>query len=180
MNTESKHDVVGVASHDLLAAPFALFDGATYYPAPGWMGHRGQYATIEAAAADGQKYADEQYGWWQVVDLRTLKIVAGEGSGHTGLFGACPANPSANVKEHAPLSARASVDHGVKVGVTEEHENRPADRGCCVSTCSASSIFRFDRRHIRELLRPEVLARVSPSTDYLHCSEPSRLRDSYS
>jgi hypothetical protein len=43
-----------------------------------------------------------------------------------------------NVKEHAPLSARASVDHGVEVENTHEHENRAADRGCCVSTCSAS------------------------------------------
>ena len=47
----------------------------------------------------------------------------------------------ANVKEHAPLSAGASVDHGVDVGITEDHVNRAADRGCCVSTCSASSIW---------------------------------------
>jgi hypothetical protein len=44
-----------------------------------------------------------------------------------------------NVKEHAPLSARASVDHGVEVKTTDKHVNRAADRGCCVSTCSASS-----------------------------------------
>jgi len=44
--------------------------------------------------------------------------------------------PLPNVKEHAPLSARASVDHGVEVESTGEHENRAADRGCCVSTCS--------------------------------------------
>ena len=71
--------------------PFALFSGATYYPAPGWQGHCGQFATIEDAAVLGKKMADEMFGWWQVVDLRELKIVAGEGSGHTGLFGACPA-----------------------------------------------------------------------------------------
>ena len=46
----------------------------------------------------------------------------------------------ANVKEHATLSARAHVDHGVEVGITDEHVNRAADRGCCVSTCWASSI----------------------------------------
>ena len=46
-----------------------------------------------------------------------------------------------NVKEHAPLSAGASVDHEVVVGITDEHVNRAADRGCCVSTCSASSFF---------------------------------------
>ena len=36
----------------------------------------------------------------------------------------------ANVKEHAPLSARAHVDHGVEVITKEDHENRKADRGC--------------------------------------------------
>lgn len=37
---------------------------------------------------------------------------------------------SANVKEHATLSARARVDHGVGVETTGDHENRAADRGC--------------------------------------------------
>jgi hypothetical protein len=46
----------------------------------------------------------------------------------------------ANVKEHATLSAGANVDHRVEVEATEDHENREADRGCCVSTCSASVI----------------------------------------
>lgn len=48
---------------------------------------------------------------------------------------------SSNVKEHAPLSAGAGVDHGVEVETTSGHENRAADRGCCVSTCWASSFF---------------------------------------
>ena len=48
-------------------------------------------------------------------------------------------NSLANVKEHAPLSAGASVDHGVEVQATEDHINRAADRGCCVSSCSESS-----------------------------------------
>ena len=45
-----------------------------------------------------------------------------------------------NVKEHATLSAGASVDHGVGIEATEDHVNRAADRGCCVSPCCASSI----------------------------------------
>ena len=49
--------------------------------------------------------------------------------------------PSPNVKEHATLSAGAGVDHGIEVGNREEHVNRAADRGCCVSTCSASSFL---------------------------------------
>jgi hypothetical protein len=44
---------------------------------------------------------------------------------------------TATVKEDAPLSARASIDHGGKAKTTEDHVNRAADRGCCVSTCSA-------------------------------------------
>jgi len=40
-----------------------------------------------------------------------------------------------NVKEHATLSAGASVDHGVEVETTEDHVNRAADRGCRVSSC---------------------------------------------
>lgn len=46
---------------------------------------------------------------------------------------ACLSN---NVSEHAPLSAGASVDHGVEVETTQEHEDRGADRGCCDSACS--------------------------------------------
>ncbi len=36
----------------------------------------------------------------------------------------------ANVKEHATLSARAHVDHGVEVRARKGHVNRAADRGC--------------------------------------------------
>ena len=46
-----------------------------------------------------------------------------------------------NVKEHATLSAGASVDHGVEVETTGNHVNRTADRGCCVSPCSASDLL---------------------------------------
>ena len=44
----------------------------------------------------------------------------------------------ANAKEHATLSAGASVDHGVEVETTGEHVNRAADRGLTGSACSAS------------------------------------------
>lgn len=47
-----------------------------------------------------------------------------------------------NVKEHATLSEGAHADHGVEVGITVEHVNRAADRGCCVSAYS-SSYFRM-------------------------------------
>ncbi len=74
-----------------LETPFALFAGATYYPDPGWRGHYGQFASVDEARTKGVQVAEEEYGWWQVVDLRTLKIVAGEGMGQTGLFGEVPA-----------------------------------------------------------------------------------------
>ena len=51
---------------------------------------------------------------------------------------ACGDEP--NVKEHATLSAGARVDHGIEVKTTGKHVNRAADRGCCVSTCSASCV----------------------------------------
>jgi hypothetical protein len=35
-----------------------------------------------------------------------------------------------NVKAHAPLPARAGVDHGVEVKTTGNHGNRAAGRGC--------------------------------------------------
>jgi hypothetical protein len=133
-DSDQTPDRVGVGRCELCANPFALFDGATYYPAPGWMGRRGQYATIEAAAADGQKHAEEQYGWWQVVDLRTLKIVAGEGSGHTGLFGACRANPSS-----ANAKAMAS-DTGAAMGTEKPSETSPENRQQTVSDCHPSLV----------------------------------------
>lgn len=78
------------------AVPFALFAGSTYYPAPGWQGHRGQFASVEEASVKGKTLADKECGWWQVVDLRVLEIVAGEGAGHTGLFGKVSANPKSS------------------------------------------------------------------------------------
>ena len=51
-----------------------------------------------------------------------------------------------NVKEHAPLSAGARVDHGVDVETTEDHVNRAADRGCCVSSCSPLMILLYRYR----------------------------------
>ena len=64
---------------------------------------------------------------------------------------------SANVKEHATLSARASVDHGVDVETMGEHVNRAADRGCCVSTCCASSFSGWDRSMNRSDPDMEIL-----------------------
>ena len=71
--------------------PFALFAGSTYYPAPGMRDIVGLHSALDEAIKQGKVKAKEYYGWFQVVDLRTLTIVAGEGSGHTGLFGLCAA-----------------------------------------------------------------------------------------
>jgi len=56
-----------------------------------------------------------------------------------------------NVKEHATLSAGASVDHGVEVESTEEHVNRATDRGCCVSTCWALFVLLEEGNHLSVL-----------------------------
>ena len=50
----------------------------------------------------------------------------------------------ANVKEHATLSAGASVDHGVEVEVTEKHGNGAAGRGYHGASCSATQALRVD------------------------------------
>ena len=43
----------------------------------------------------------------------------------------------ANVKEHAPPLAGASVGRGVRVVAAVDHVNRGARGGCRVSSCSA-------------------------------------------
>ena len=45
-----------------------------------------------------------------------------------------------NVKEHATPLAGASVETGVDVHVAGDVADSAASGGCCVSTCSASSI----------------------------------------
>jgi hypothetical protein len=48
----------------------------------------------------------------------------------------------------------AGVDHGVEVETTGEHENRAADRGCCVSTCSLSSCYSLEMHDGGVILMP--------------------------
>jgi hypothetical protein len=57
-----------------------------------------------------------------------------------------------NVKEHATLSARAHVDHGVEVECKKGHENRAADRGC---------VSRLDRLSDSDGCRVAVTAETS-------------------
>ena len=73
---------------------YALLSGATYYPSPGFTALTGFYDSVEEAVPVGVKDAGESYGWYQIVDMHTGKIVGGEGRGHSGLFGVVAANPS--------------------------------------------------------------------------------------
>lgn len=84
---------------DIMDKPFILFCGFTYYPAPGWQGYIGDFETLEQACESGIENSQNEYDWWQVVDLDQKKIVAGEGEGHTGLFGKFPANPQSPLEE---------------------------------------------------------------------------------
>jgi hypothetical protein len=81
-----------------MESPFAFFAGAQYYPAPGFRDYSGSFATLDEAKAAADKYmaSEGSYSWVQVVDLRTCKIVYGEGSGHSGLFGEVKAGPESN------------------------------------------------------------------------------------
>ena len=54
----------------------------------------------------------------------------------------------ANVKEHAPLSARVSVDHGVEVVITGNHVTRTAPSGWMVRLVRC--VFLFWARPARE------------------------------
>ena len=91
MNAEKQPAVAGPIEPTVRlqweATPLALFAGPTYYPSPGFRDLRGLFASLEDAEREGKKIAADEYGWWQVVDLFTLNIVAGEGKGHSGLFG---------------------------------------------------------------------------------------------
>jgi len=81
-------------THDM---QFVAFAGYTYYPSPGWTAHIGVFVTLDEAIHAAKEAHESVYGgdsWWQVVALDRLEIVAGEGEGHTGLFGAFPANPN--------------------------------------------------------------------------------------
>lgn len=56
--------------------PFILFSGPTYYPGGGWGDYAGAYCTLEEALnAAAKEHVDRGHDWWQVVDLRTLKVV---------------------------------------------------------------------------------------------------------
>jgi hypothetical protein len=57
-----------------------------------------------------------------------------------------------NIKEHATLSAVASVDDGVGSGTTENHVEWAADRGCCVPTCCRFLVHRHWRQPKRNAL----------------------------
>jgi len=70
--------------------PFLIFCGYSYYASPGWEGFIGRSDSLENAIAKGKAYEIDILdgcGWWQVVDIRTDEIVAGEGRSHTGLCG---------------------------------------------------------------------------------------------
>lgn len=56
--------------------PFALFIGSVYYPSPGWGDFEAVFTTKEEATKAGEEKSSGEYQWWQVVDLRTLQIVA--------------------------------------------------------------------------------------------------------
>lgn len=78
--------------------PLALFAGAAFYPRPALLDLRGLYSSLGEASSRGAEIADECFGWWQVVDLRTLRTVAGGGNWQNG-GGMCSAEPMPSQKE---------------------------------------------------------------------------------
>jgi len=87
----AENETVRSVSH----LPYIVFCGFTYYASPGWTAHCGEFDDIKDAELCAKtECLDKDFDWWQIVDLRISKIIAGEGESHTGLFGAFPANPS--------------------------------------------------------------------------------------
>lgn len=57
---------------------FALFYGSQYYPRPGWMDFRGIFSSVEDAVKEANICMEHiDTPWFQVVDLRAGKVVAG-------------------------------------------------------------------------------------------------------
>ena len=73
---------------------YALLCGFTYYPSPGWQGFIDAFDSLSEASIRGKSEIEDQYDWWQVVDMEECEIVEGEGEGHTGLYGMFPVNPN--------------------------------------------------------------------------------------
>jgi hypothetical protein len=109
----------------------------------------GPYAALPGKTIKDVSHENAKYGGFQLFFTDGSDILfdfPDRGSGPT--LTAYPGesfNFLANVKEHATLSAGASVDHGVEVGTTQEHVNRAADRGCVsrLVGCSSFSLNGF-------------------------------------
>ena len=80
-----------------------------------------------------------------------MQMPAGIRASTSRIVGTDLMSGGANVKEHAPLSAAASVDSGTGGKTTDGHENRAADRGCCDSACSTSSVDTWEDEGMREI-----------------------------
>ena len=55
-------------------ARFLLFGGERYYPLGGWSDFKSMHTT-PGAALNAASVAASEWDWWQIVDLRTQKIV---------------------------------------------------------------------------------------------------------
>lgn len=73
---------------------YAVFAGATYYPAAGIASLAGVFQTADIAISEakkltkesksvnGERLGDYDLGWWQVVDLLELTVIAGCGDAY--------------------------------------------------------------------------------------------------
>ncbi len=86
----------------VVTAPFLLFAGEGYYPAPAWDEFRGAFVTqdeashavhemripvrsdLKAQQWDESDPVTERIGWYQIVSLATLSVVECGGRGYGG------------------------------------------------------------------------------------------------
>ena len=71
-----------------------------------------------------------------------------------------------NVKEHAPPLARAHVETGKMVHITNDVDDKAASGGCCVSTCCALQFLRRRRRKEMVATPASIIPEGSGITEY--------------
>lgn len=54
---------------------FLAFGGYNYYPGGGWEDFAGSFDTLDEAVTAAKEAADKDYGWWNVADAATGRVV---------------------------------------------------------------------------------------------------------
>lgn len=64
-----------ITIESFIERPYLLFVGTDTQPLTPWEEYRGRYETVVDAEKVGEKMLEEEYGWYQIVDIRREKEV---------------------------------------------------------------------------------------------------------